>query len=153
MKFCIVDAFADRPFTGNPAAVFIVNDFPGDELMQNIAAEINLSETTFVKKITDQNYEIRWFTPNSEAPLCGHATIAAMHVLVSDGIEKRDDQITFQSISGKLTAIYQDCYVTLNFPRYVAKPVDFDNILQEIVNKTPIYTGFSENCFFMEFYI
>ena len=151
MKFFIVDAFSAKSFAGNPAAVFIVQDFPTTDLMQNIASEMNLSETTFAKKIANNSYHIRWFTPNSEAPLCGHATIAAMHILIEKGIEKINTEIIFQSLSGELKAIHQDQYITLNFPKYVPTPVEFNKKLQAIVNAEPIYTGFAENCFLIEF--
>lgn len=151
MKFWVVDAFTDKPFAGNPAAVFIVEYFPDDKLMQNIAAEMNLSETVFIKKTGGKQYHIRWFTPNSEAPLCGHATIAAMHILMQNGIETKSDTITLQSISGNLKAYYVDDLIVLDFPRYLTEKVKLSEALQDIVNSEPIYVGFSQNCFLMEF--
>ena len=82
MKQYIVDAFTDRLFAGNPAAICMLDSFPADSLMQSIAAENNLSETAFAVK-EGEHYHIRWFTPKSEIDFCGHATLAAAYVLFS----------------------------------------------------------------------
>ena len=95
-----VDAFAQRAFEGNPAAVCILNEWLPDNIMQLIAAENNLSETAFVLRDSNQ-YAIRWFTPTSEVALCGHATLAAAHVLFSH-VGVRDETICFASASGPL---------------------------------------------------
>ncbi len=85
MPFTIVDAFAERPFTGNPAAVMPLDAWPDDALLRSIAAEHNLSETAFtVPTSGDADYELRWFTPTVEVALCGHATLASGHVLLGD---------------------------------------------------------------------
>ena len=77
----MVDAFTDRPFAGNPAAVALVEEFPDDERMQIIAAEMNLSETAFAVERAEGAYDLRWFSPAVEVDLCGHATLATTHVL------------------------------------------------------------------------
>lgn len=77
----VIDAFTDRPFAGNPAAVTVLDAFPDDERMQAIAREMNLSETSFVVPRDDGEYDLRWFTPTVEMDLCGHATLAAAHFL------------------------------------------------------------------------
>lgn len=83
MPFTVVDAFADRPFAGNPAAVMPLDAWPDDALLQAIAAEHNLSETAFAVPATgDADYDLRWFTPTTEVALCGHATLASGHVLI-----------------------------------------------------------------------
>jgi len=83
LRLVQVDAFAERPFTGNPAAVVPLDAWPPDALMQAIAAENNLSETAFtVPAAGDADYELRWFTPGTEVALCGHATLASGHVLI-----------------------------------------------------------------------
>ena len=84
LPFFQVDAFADRPLTGNPAAVMPLERWLDDEVMQAIAAENNLSETAFTvpSEREDTDYELRWFTPTSEVELCGHATLAAGHILL-----------------------------------------------------------------------
>jgi predicted PhzF superfamily epimerase YddE/YHI9 len=81
LDLTVVDAFTDRPFTGNPAAVTVVETFPGDDVMQAVAMEMNLAETAFVAWRDDGDYDLRWFTPTVEVPLCGHATLASAHVL------------------------------------------------------------------------
>ena len=151
MNFWIVDAFADKRFVGNPAAVLIVQDFPDLVTMQNIAAELNLSETAFVKRLGISHYHIRWFTPNSEAPLCGHATIAAVHVLMELGIEKNAMSIKFESLSGQLIAESDKPWITLNFPRYVAQHViPSAQLLAVIKDHFPVYVGFAQDCFLIE---
>lgn len=152
MKFWIVDAFADKPFAGNPAGVLIVEDFPDVILMQNIASELNLSETAFVKKLSEGYYHIRWFTPNSEAPLCGHATIAAVHVirlLSKEGLALK--KFVFQSVAGNFIVTTEDELITLHFPKYKTEQVEKSGEIMDVVNFIPIYLGFSHNCFFMEF--
>ena len=114
MKQYIVDAFTDKPFSGNPAAVCIMDHWLADDLMQNIAFENNLAETTFVVP-KDDGLHIRWFTPHVEVDLCGHATLAAAHVLFShEGYNKA--QIDFDSRSGILTVTKKDGRLTLDFP-------------------------------------
>ncbi len=81
LALTVVDAFTDRPFAGNPAAVAVVDTFPPDEEMQAVASELNLSETAFAAPRPDGHYDLRWFTPAVEVDLCGHATLAAAHVL------------------------------------------------------------------------
>jgi PhzF family phenazine biosynthesis protein len=90
MPFTVVDAFADRPFAGNPAAVMVLDAWPDDALLQSIALEHNLSETAFaVPASGEADYELRWFTPTVEIAMCGHATLASGHVLIGDRQEVR----------------------------------------------------------------
>ena len=96
-----VDAFAERVFTGNPAAICPLSEWLPDPVMQSIAAENNLSETAFFVP-ADQGFHIRWFTPLAEVDLCGHATLAAAHILFSE-LGYQSAQILFQSKSGLLT--------------------------------------------------
>ena len=81
LALTVVDAFTDRPFTGNPAAVAVVDEFPGKQRMQAVALEMNLSESAFVAPRADGDFDLRWFTPAAEVDLCGHATLASAHVL------------------------------------------------------------------------
>ena len=111
MKFWQVDSFTDRAFAGNPAVVIVLTEDISDELKQDIAMEMNVSETAFVLK-GEQNMEIRWFTPNSEVNLCGHATLAAGHILWSEGFVKVDE-IEFSSKSGSL-GIVEEMIFTLS---------------------------------------
>lgn len=110
-----VDAFAEKTFSGNPAAVCFLDSWLFDETMQKIAAENNLSETAFVIEKGD-GFEIRWFTPTIEVALCGHATLAAAHVLFSH-LDYAENTIRFHSRhSGELTVSRNEDLITLNFP-------------------------------------
>ena len=100
MKLFTVDAFANQPFTGNPAAVCLTGTQKPDEWMQSLARELNLSETAFIRPL-DDGWELRWFTPGGEVDLCGHATLATAHVLWSEGLTA-EDVIFFSSRSGVL---------------------------------------------------
>lgn len=115
MKIWTVDAFASKPYTGNPAAVTIVPEFPEDALCKKIAAEMNLSETAFVKPLEDGNFHIRWFTPTVEVSLCGHGTLAAAHILFQEEVVS-GNKITFTSLSGPLTVTKETDGLTLDFP-------------------------------------
>lgn len=91
----VVDAFTEQQFKGNSAAVVPVEDWLSDELMQNIAAENNLSETAYIKNVGASQYEIRWFSPLTEVDFCGHATLASAHVLFNEiGVENQIEFIT-----------------------------------------------------------
>lgn len=85
LELTVVDAFAERPFSGNPAAVAVVDAFPDDARMQSVAAEMALSETAFCVARHDGDHDLRWFSPAAEVDLCGHATLATAHVLGGDG--------------------------------------------------------------------
>lgn len=133
MKFWQVDAFTNQPFCGNPAMVTVVNEFPSTSFMQSLAYEFNLSETVFVvprPQEANNLYDIRWFSPRDEAPLCGHATLAAAHVLweASFAFEER---IQFRSRAGSLFAERQNLengeikrpWIELDFPAKKTHPV------------------------------
>ncbi|TWT83778.1 putative isomerase YddE [Planctomycetes bacterium CA13] len=112
-----IDAFTDRPFTGNPAAVCILDEFPHDQWMQNVAAEMNLAETAFVVPTADDDkFRLRWFTPTTEVDLCGHATLAAAHALIEQGHVEQGRAIRFETQSGELTCQKQGNQLTLDFP-------------------------------------
>ena len=100
IKMYQVDAFTGKLFSGNPAAVCILDKWLPEDFMQNIAMENNLAETAFVVK-EQENYHIRWFTPKAEVALCGHATLASGHVIFNHLNEKKEE-IIFQSKSGEL---------------------------------------------------
>lgn len=116
MRIYQVDAFTDRTFSGNPAGVCIIDSFDDEELMQNIAAEMNLSETAFLKAKTD-GFDLRWFTPEREVDLCGHATLASAHILWETGILKEEEEARFHTKSGLLTSEKKDDFIELNFPK------------------------------------
>ena len=112
LPFFQVDAFAEKPFTGNPAAVMPLQQWLPDEVMQAIAAENNLSETAFTvpSEGDDADYELRWFTPTVEVELCGHATIASGHVLI------HGEKVRFSTRSGILTVTRKDDLLLLDLP-------------------------------------
>lgn len=115
MRIWTVDAFTDKPFAGNPAAITIVDEFPSDDMCQKIAAEMNLSETAFLKSIGPDHFHIRWFTPLTEVELCGHGTLAAAHILFQENIVK-GDKISFNSLYGPLYVNREGSSVLLDFP-------------------------------------
>jgi PhzF family phenazine biosynthesis protein len=110
-----VDAFTDKPFAGNPAAVCVLPAPQSDRWMQNVAQEMNLSETAFLVK-QDDGFNLRWFTPTVEVPLCGHATLASAHVLWSDAYLLPDEIARFYTKSGVLIAKRQVNWIELDFP-------------------------------------
>ncbi|WDQ17265.1 PhzF family phenazine biosynthesis protein [Rhodopirellula sp. P2] len=112
-----VDAFTDVPFGGNPAAICLVQEYPSDEWMQQLASEMNLSETAFLVPLADPaEYQLRWFTPSVEVDLCGHATLAAAHVLWEQDRVEDDVVIRFQTRSGELACSRSASGITLDFP-------------------------------------
>lgn len=114
-----VDAFTDRPFAGNPAAVCVLTAARPEQWMRNVAREMNLSETAF---LAPQNggYHLRWFTPAVEVALCGHATVASAHVLWQDGHLAPGRQARFHTLSGLLTADQRGDWIELDFPAKIA---------------------------------
>lgn len=119
-----VDAFTNRPYAGNPAAVCLLDD-PGagdPGWMQHLAAEMNLSETAFLVP-TDDGWDLRWFTPTVEVDLCGHATLASAHVLWEVGRAVIDETIRFRTRSGLLKAGRDGDWIELDFPAYRSEPV------------------------------
>ncbi|WP_256012279.1 PhzF family phenazine biosynthesis protein [Desertivirga xinjiangensis] len=110
-----VDAFTDKPFKGNPAAVCLLEQELPEPLMQSIAAENNLAETAFLVK-AENGYKLRWFTPTVEIALCGHATLASAHILYEEGLLKNDEEARFHTKSGLLTAKKLGNWIELDFP-------------------------------------
>ena len=117
-----VDSFTTKPFAGNPAGVCILETAPPDEWMQQVAAEMNVAETAFVIR-TGESFSLRWFTPAVEVDLCGHATLAAAHVLWETGTLKGDAIAEFDTRSGRLRAERRD-RIELDFPSEPAKSCD-----------------------------
>ncbi|MDF2632302.1 MAG: PhzF family phenazine biosynthesis protein [Caproiciproducens sp.] len=119
MKYYVVDAFASQLFKGNPAGICLLDEWIDDAAMQNIAFENNLAETAFLVQ-KDNSYELRWFTPECEIDLCGHATLASAFVLMNF-VETTKDKIVFDTRSGKLTVNRDKEKYKMNFPS--RKPV------------------------------
>lgn len=116
-----VDAFTDRPFHGNPAAVCLLDAARDEAWMQAVAAEMNLAETAFVSP-RDDGYDLRWFTPTCEVDLCGHATLASAHALWETKRLHQDTVARFHTKSGWLTAHQRDGLIELDFPATPADP-------------------------------
>jgi PhzF family phenazine biosynthesis protein len=135
-----VDAFTNTPFTGNPAAVCILPEERNDQWMQNVAREMNLSETAFLLRQPD-GFNLRWFTPTVEVDLCGHATLASAHVLWESGHLKSDEQARFYTRSGLLTAERQGEWIELNFPATPAEPADTPDHLLQAIGVPALYVG------------
>jgi PhzF family phenazine biosynthesis protein len=122
MRLYQIDAFADAPFTGNPAAVCLLGDREVDAAwMQSLAEEMNLSETAFLRR-QDGDWSLRWFTPTIEVALCGHATLASAHALFEEGLLPADGTARFHTKSGVLTARHVGDLIELNFPATFAEP-------------------------------
>ena len=129
MQYHVIDVFTDRLFGGNPAGVCLLDDWLPDGVLQNIAAENNLSETAFLVR-RDGHYDLRWFTPTVEIDLCGHATLASAFVLFDDACRDASE-IRFQSMSGLLRVTRENGLYYLDFP---AKPV----------SPCPVYPSFEK---------
>ena len=137
MQMYQVDAFTDRVFAGNPAAVLVLNDWPSEDLMQAIAQENNLAETAFVKPRTDGAWDLRWFTPSQEVDFCGHATLAAAHILFTT--LQVASPVTFHAKIGLLhTAQVSEGY-QLDLPRLDPVAVDhLPDALQKMFATPPL---------------
>ncbi len=135
-----VDAFTDKPFSGNPAAVCILPK-PADETwMQNVATEMNLSETAFLYP-QDDGFNLRWFTPAAEVDLCGHATLASAHVLWEMEHLPPDTQARFFTRSGLLTAQRSGDWIEMDFPAEPETEVKAPAELVTALGITPQYVG------------
>lgn len=135
-----VDAFTDRPFAGNPAAVCILREAADEAWMRAVAREMNLSETAFLYPHED-GYRLRWFTPAVEVDLCGHATLAGAHVLWEEGRLAPDAQAHFYTRSGLLTARRRDGWIELDFPARREAPSVPPPGLVEALGAAPVYVG------------
>ena len=122
----VVDAFTDKPFGGNPAAVCPLTSWRDNAWLQSVAAEMNLAETAFVVERPDGSFDLRWFTPEVEVELCGHATLATAHALWQTGrVQNTDAPLAFHTLSGLLTARRsgrEGDEIELNFPLEAASP-------------------------------
>jgi PhzF family phenazine biosynthesis protein len=134
-----VDAFTDRAFKGNPAGVMIIDEHLSDEWMQNMAAEMNLSETAFLLPV-DNHYQIRYFTPTREEPLCGHATLASAHIIYELRLKKSNEPILFKAKGGELTIKKESDFIVMNFPEYPLKKIETPPLFRKIVGFEPAET-------------
>ncbi len=118
-----VDAFCDRPFHGNPAAVCLLEQPAAADWMQAVATEMNLAETAFLRPLGDGEWQLRWFTPTVEVDLCGHATLASAHILWQEELLASDRVALFQTRSGPLQVVQNGGAMEMDFPATPAEPV------------------------------
>ena len=137
IPFFQVDAFAERPLTGNPAAVMPLERWLDDALMQAIAAENNLSETAFTvpSESADADFDLRWFTPTTEVDLCGHATIASGHVLI------HGDKVRFSTRSGILTVSRNGDLLELDLPAYEVAKGELPGLQEALGSDGELFVG------------
>lgn len=144
-----VDSFTDKVFSGNPAGVCIL-DKPQDEAwMRNVAMEMNLSETAFLLR-QDDGFSLRWFTPEVEVALCGHATLASAFVLWETGVLKPSETARFHTLSGLLTATKGPEGIELDFPAKIESPVSAPPGLFEALGAKPLYIGCNKMDYLVE---
>jgi PhzF family phenazine biosynthesis protein len=137
MRQWTIDAFADAPFRGNPACVLEPLDaWPQDAWMQALAAENNASETAFLRRTADPAcYDLRWFTPTVEVPLCGHATLGSSHALMAE-LGLADSEVRFATASGELTVRRHGAGYEMDFPAHRATRIEIPAGLPEALGAT-----------------
>ena len=150
MKYYVVDAFAEKVFEGNPAGVCVLGQWLPDRLMQDITNENNLAETAFTVKEAD-SYHLRWFTPGGEVELCGHATLATAYVTVRF-VEPGLQQVSFDTLSGRLTVKKEGEWLTMDLPSFVLGPIPVTAELTAALGVTPVeaYLGADLVCVLAE---
>lgn len=136
MKQYIVDAFTSQPFSGNPAAVCVLDEWPSEESMMNLAMENNLSETAFIVK-EEAGYHLRWFTPCTEVELCGHATLASSFVILNF-YEKESTEVRFNTLSGELIVRRKGNFYEMNFPTYELQEIPVTDEMEKAYGACPI---------------
>lgn len=145
-----VDAFTDKPFCGNPAAVCILSKPADEHWMQQLAQEMNLSETAFIHPYKD-GYKLRWFTPTVEVDLCGHATLAAAHILWEANYLSPNEIARFHTKSGLLTARKnREQWIELDFPSLPVEKTDLPETVLTALPVTPLFTGTNQMDYLIE---
>jgi PhzF family phenazine biosynthesis protein len=132
-----VDAFTDKPFKGNPAGVMIVTDEVSSDWMQNVAFEMNLSETAFVLSKGNE-LQIRYFTPTQEVSLCGHATLASSHIIYELGLKAVNETIKFRAKAADLAIKKENDWIVMDFPKYPIQKTDIHQDFKRLVGFEPI---------------
>lgn len=136
MKQYIVDAFTNKPFAGNPAAVCVMDSWPSEEAMMKLAMENNLSETAFIVK-EEKGYHLRWFTPGTEVELCGHATLASAYVILNY-YEPDSNEVKFNTLSGELTIRRNGSLYEMNFPTYELHEIPVTDAMEKAFGTRPV---------------
>lgn len=135
-----IDAFTDHAFGGNPAAVCWLEQEAETSWMQSMAAEMNLSETAFVRRV-EGGHELRWFTPTIEVDLCGHATLATAKAIWTDDLAPQDEPLQFRTRSGVLTCQRIGDLIELNFPATPPTPIPVTDLMCETLGTKPLFVG------------
>lgn len=136
MKQYIIDAFTSQPFSGNPAAVCVLDKWPSERYMMDLAMENNLSETAFIVK-EEEGYHLRWFTPSTEVELCGHATLASSYVILNY-YEPDSDVVRFNTMSGVLTVTRKGELYEMEFPTYELKEIPVTDDMERAFGARPV---------------
>lgn len=136
MKQYIVDAFTGIPFSGNPAAVCVMEEWPSEAAMMKLAMENNLSETAFIVK-EGAGWHLRWFTPTTEVELCGHATLASAFVILNY-YEPDSAAVRFDTLSGPLTVTRKDDRYEMNFPTYELREIPVTDAMEAAFGARPV---------------
>jgi PhzF family phenazine biosynthesis protein len=136
MKQYIVDAFTNKPFSGNPAAVCVMECWPDEVFMKKLAMENNLSETAFIVR-ESEGYHLRWFTPETEVELCGHATLASSFVILNY-YEKESSEVHFNTLSGELIVRRKGDLYEMDFPTYELKDISVSDEMEAAFGVRPI---------------
>lgn len=149
MRQFIVDAFTDKVFSGNPAAVCVMKDWISEDLMMKITKENNLSETAFAVKNPDGSYKLRWFTPGGEIDLCGHATLGTAYVIMKY-YDTESTKIDFHTLSGVLTVKKNENLYEMDFPAYNLQRIDVTSEMEDAIGALPseAYMGRDLLCIF-----
>src|SRR5260370_29704440 len=140
MRLLQIDAFTEKPFRGNPAAVCLLDSARDDAWIQSLAAEMNLSETAYLAR-QDDGWSLRWFTPVVEVALCGHATLASAHALWEESLLGPGETARFHTLSGLLTATREGEWIELDFPAKPEEPVEAPAGLLDALDVKPVYVG------------
>ncbi len=143
MKYYVVDAFSEQPFGGNPAGICLLDRQAEDTLMQKIAFENNLSETAFLLK-REGYYDLRWFTPEAEIDLCGHATLGSAHILMNY-VDPLMQKVEFHTLSGVLTVTRDGEYYTMDFPSRKPDVCELPELLEEALGVKVLETYHSRD--------
>ena len=136
MRQYIVDAFTSVPFSGNPAAVCVTDRWPEEGFMKSLAGENNLSETAFIVKEAG-GYRLRWFTPGTEVELCGHATLASAYVILNH-VEPGRTEVSFDTLSGRLTVRRRGDLYEMDFPTYELKEITVTDAMERAFGVRPV---------------
>src|SRR5438552_8098829 len=145
----VVDAFTDQAFRGNPAAVCVLSEVQSPQWMQDVAQEMNLSETAFLQRQAD-GFQLRWFTPAVEVDLCGHATLASAHVLWEAGYLKPGQPARFHTRSGLLSAQRNEPWIELDFPAQSPEPISPPDGLLRALGVIANYVGKNKSDYLIE---